>query len=261
MSDSTPETNIAPEIEARAAKARAAFEAASAKAASTDASLDAVSADNALPEPATEVDDAPVGPTADTEVSAAPVADAPVASDTTIVSAETGPVDPKVDPQADTLNAAVAAREVVETAAAEPEESFADIFSEFQRSHQRREESGQLRGTIVSITPDAVLVDIGFKIEGMLPPSAFAGHKEAPKAGDTVLVSTKGRTEDGYYALSLFRTAVPKDWTGLQRAFDEKLTVPGTVTAVVKGGLRVDVGVQAFLPASRSGARDAAEME
>jgi len=156
---------------------------------------------------------------------------------------------------------AVAARDLVEAAPAEPEESFADIFSEFQRSHQRREASGQLRGTIVSITPDAVLVDIGFKIEGALPHTAFAGHKEEPKVGDAVLVSTKGRTEDGYYALSLFRTAVPKDWSGLQKAFDEKLTIPGTVTAVVKGGLHVDVGVRAFLPASRSGARDAAEME
>ena len=173
---------------------------------------------------------------------------------------EITPVDPKIDPLAEPLHDVVAARDAV-AAPVEPEESFAEIFSEFQRSNARREASGQLRGTIVSITPDAVLVDIGFKVEGALAPSAFAGHREAPKVGDAVLVSTKGRTEDGYYALSLFRTAVPKDWTGLQKAFDEKLTIPGTVTAVVKGGLHVDVGVRAFLPASRSGARDAAEME
>ncbi|HTJ29024.1 MAG TPA: S1 RNA-binding domain-containing protein [Acidobacteriaceae bacterium] len=179
----------------------------------------------------------------------ASIAEVPVAST---------PVDPKIDEQTDPLHAVVALKDA---APAEAEESFAEIFSEFQRANVRREASGQLRGTIVSITPDAVLVDIGFKIEGMLPPTAFAGHKEAPKVGDTVLVSTKGRTEDGYYALSLFRTAVPKDWTGLQKAYDEKLTIPGTVTGVVKGGLHVDVGVRAFLPASRSGARDAAEME
>jgi small subunit ribosomal protein S1 len=178
------------------------------------------------------------------------VADAPV---------ESSPIDPKIDVQADPLHEAVVLRDAASPA--EPEESFAEIFSEFQRSNQRREASGQLRGTIVSITPDAVLVDIGFKIEGMLPPAAFASHKEGPKVGDAVLVSTKGRTEDGYYALSLFRTAVPKDWSGLQKAFDEKLTIPGTVTGVVKGGLHVDVGVRAFLPASRSGARDAVEME
>src|SRR5206468_12932457 len=53
----------------------------------------------------------------------------------------------------------------------------------------------------------------------------------------------------------------PKDWSGLQKAFDEKLTVSGHVTAVIKGGLSVDVGMRAFMPASRSGARDVPEMQ
>jgi small subunit ribosomal protein S1 len=144
----------------------------------------------------------------------------------------------------------------------EPEESFADIFSEFQRTHSRREPgASQIRGTVVSIAADAVLVDIGFKSEGILPLSAFTAAKVQPQPGDPLQVSVKGRDEDGYYQLSLFRTAVPKDWTSLERAFEQKSTIVGTVTAVVKGGLHVDCGVRAFLPASRSGARDAAEME
>jgi len=145
----------------------------------------------------------------------------------------------------------------------EPEESFADIFSEFQRTSSRRsaEAGSQIRGTIVAVTEDSVLVDIGFKSEGILPLTAFPANREAPKAGDTVQVSPKGRGEDGYYLLSLFKTAQPKDWTSLEKAFADKSTIVGTVTAVVKGGLRVDVGVPAFLPGSRSGARDAAEME
>jgi len=152
--------------------------------------------------------------------------------------------------------------EVELAAPEEPEESFADIFSEFQRTHGRREEgSSQIRGTVVSITEDAVLVDIGFKSEGTLPLTAFAAAKEKPKVGDALTVSVKGRGEDGYYQLSLFKTAVPKDWSSLERAFEEKATIVGTVTAVVKGGLHVDCGIRAFLPASRSGARDAAEME
>jgi len=147
-------------------------------------------------------------------------------------------------------------------AAEEPEESFADIFSEFQRTSSRREPGGsQIRGTVVSVTADSVLVDIGYKSEGILPLTAFAANREQPKAGDALQVSVKGRDEDGYYQLSLFRTAVPKDWSSLERAFEQKSTIVGTVTAVVKGGLHVDVGVRAFLPASRSGARDAAEME
>ncbi len=148
-----------------------------------------------------------------------------------------------------------------ETAPAEPEESFADIYSEFQRTHQRREGEGQIRGTVVTVTDDSVLVDIGYKLEGILPLTAFPKGRDSIKPGDALQVSVKGRDESGYYALSLFRTAVPKDWTGLERAFERKATIVGTVTGVVKGGLHVDVGVRAFLPASRSGTRDAAEME
>ena len=53
----------------------------------------------------------------------------------------------------------------------------------------------------------------------------------------------------------------PKDWSALEKTFADKSPIAGTVSAVVKGGVSVDVGVRAFMPASRSGARDAAEME
>jgi small subunit ribosomal protein S1 len=55
--------------------------------------------------------------------------------------------------------------------------------------------------------------------------------------------------------------AQPRDWSALEAAFAEKLAVVGTVTEVIKGGLSVDIGVRAFMPASRSGAKDAAELE
>ena len=71
----------------------------------------------------------------------------------------------------------------------------------------------------------------------------------------------KGRNEEGYYELSRLRVEQPKDWSALEQAFADKTIIVGTVTAVVKGGLTVDVGVRAFMPGSRSGARDAAEME
>ena len=55
--------------------------------------------------------------------------------------------------------------------------------------------------------------------------------------------------------------AQPRDWTALENAFEQKAAVVGTVTAVVKGGATVDIGVRAFMPASRSGTREAAELE
>src|SRR3974390_617962 len=138
-------------------------------------------------------------------------------------------------------------------------ESFDQLLSEYEREHARRSEDGarQLEGTVVAVTAEAVLVDIGFKTEGTLPLNDLPDAKP----GDKLVVSVKGRDADGYYMLSRTRIAQPKDWTALEAAFAAKSTIVGTVTGVNKGGLDVDIGVRAFMPASRSGVRDAAEME
>ena len=144
----------------------------------------------------------------------------------------------------------------------ESNESFDEILSQFEQSHSRKAGEGgkQLEGTVIKITGDSVLVDIGFKSEGILPLTAFQpGENMQP--GDKLPVSVKGRDPEGYYELTRFRTEQPKDWSALERAFADKAAIVGTVTGVIKGGLSVDVGVRAFMPASRSGARDAAEME
>jgi small subunit ribosomal protein S1 len=145
----------------------------------------------------------------------------------------------------------------------ESNESFDQLLSQYEHSHARLREDGgkQLEGTVVAITADSVLLDIGFKSEGILPLAEFQSKAEGVKLGDKLLVSVRGRDTDGYYMLSRTRIAVPKDWTALEKAFTEKATIVGTVTAIVKGGLSVDVGVRAFMPASRSGTRDAAELE
>ena len=148
-----------------------------------------------------------------------------------------------------------------EESAIEPVESFADALQAFERSHTHRAESKQLEGTVVSLSADRVFLDIGYKMEGVLPRSAFANNAEGVKPGDAFPVSITGRNEENYYELSRFRVAQPRDWSALEKAFTEKLAVAGTVTGLVKGGLTVDVGVRAFMPASRSGTRDAAQME
>jgi small subunit ribosomal protein S1 len=144
---------------------------------------------------------------------------------------------------------------------AEPVESFGELLSQFEQSHRPEPGAKQLEGTVISVSADAVYLDIGYKTEGVLPRTAFRDNAESVKPGDQFYVSVKGRNEEHYYVLSLARVAQPRDWTQLEEAFAQKLTIPGTVTSVVKGGLSVDVGVRAFLPASRSGTRDAAEME
>ena len=139
-------------------------------------------------------------------------------------------------------------------------ESFGEIFSEYQKSHSRKAAGqSQIEATVISVNAESVFFDIGYKSEGILPLSALQG--ETLKPGDKAFVTVKGRDLDGYYELSRFKVERPMDWTALEKAFADKSAVLGTVTAVVKGGFSVDVGVRAFMPASRSGVREAAEME
>src|SRR6202167_4331525 len=148
-------------------------------------------------------------------------------------------------------------------AAPESGESFGAIFSEYEQSHSRRGENDgrQIEGTVIAVSADSVFVDIGYKIEGVLPLAIFQSANEAVKPGDQLLVAIKGRNLEGYYELSRFKVEQPRDWSALEQAFTAKTIIAGTVTGVVKGGVSVDVGVRAFMPASRSGARDAADLE
>jgi len=145
----------------------------------------------------------------------------------------------------------------------ESNESFKDLLSQFEKghSHKRPEGGGGRDGTVITVTADSVLLDIGFKTEGILPLTAFQGAGESVKPGDKVLVTVKGRDPEGYYELVRGKVERPTDWASLEKSFADKTTIMGTVTGVIKGGLSVDVGVRAFMPASRTGVREAAEME
>jgi small subunit ribosomal protein S1 len=150
--------------------------------------------------------------------------------------------------------------EAAPDASSDSTESFGAMLFQFEQSHSRKAEDGskQIDATVIAIASDFVFLDIGFKTEGILPQAAFAGKEVS--VGDHFLVSVKGRDAEGYYELSLLKVAQPKDWSVLEQAFNDKEAILGTVTGVIKGGLSVDVGVRAFMPASRSGARDAAEI-
>ncbi|MGA7290284.1 MAG: 30S ribosomal protein S1 [Terriglobales bacterium] len=166
------------------------------------------------------------------------------------------------DPNTSGTNAANTRAAESLAAESSPTESFKDIFSEYEQSHRRKTESGSQRrdGTVIALTTDSVVLDIGFKTEGVLPLTAFPADKP-PKAGDKLQVTIKGRDPEGYYELTRGKVERPTDWASLEKAFAEKSTIIGTVTGVVKGGLSVDIGVRAFMPASRSGTHDAAELE
>jgi small subunit ribosomal protein S1 len=143
------------------------------------------------------------------------------------------------------------------------ENSFADILSEFEQQHHGPARGQAIHGTVVSITSDAIFVDIGRKIDGVLPLDLFRDAKGelTLRPGDKLLVNITGSDGEGSYTLSTIKVERPKDWSALERAFADQTPIGGVVTELVKGGMRVDVGSPAFLPGSRSGTKDQAEME
>ena len=120
-----------------------------------------------------------------------------------------------------------------------------------------------MRGTVVGVSDDFILVDYGGKSEGIISSADLldAEGKLSVKQGDMFDVTITGFNSEGMATLSRISGPRPRDWEGLTRAFEDKEIIAGRVSGVVKGGLTVDVGTRAFMPSSRSGVRDAADME
>lgn len=146
--------------------------------------------------------------------------------------------------------------DVMETAVSEA--SFGDILEAFEETHTAVKTGATVKGKVVALLETRALVDIGQKSEGVLDLTSLT--REPPKIGDELTVTISGRTDDGALALTIGEVAAPKDWSAIEAAFAEGKTVTGTVTGQVKGGLTVDIGSRAFMPASRSGTRDISDL-
>lgn len=130
-------------------------------------------------------------------------------------------------------------------------ESFEDLYEQSLRNIQEGE---VIRGRIVQITDDYVMVDIGYKSEGQIPIYEF-------KDGDGNVVADIGEEidvlleyhddEEGTILLSREKAAKIKVWDDISRIYNDDGTIEGRVVSKVKGGLAVDIGVQAFLPGSQ----------
>lgn len=111
-----------------------------------------------------------------------------------------------------------------------------------------------VKGTIIDITHDSVVVDFGFKSEGIVPLNEFegAGGAITVKVGDEVEVYLESSDcEDGLAVLSKEKADALKIWDRLQDVVEQDGSIEGVVLSKVKGGLSVDIGVKAFLPASQ----------
>jgi small subunit ribosomal protein S1 len=107
------------------------------------------------------------------------------------------------------------------------------------------------RGTIIEVRPKEVLVDIGYKSEGSVPANEFEDIKTV-KVGDQIdVLIEKLEDKDGMVILSKEKAEFKKNWDKILTICNEGGTIAGKVKAVVKGGLLVNIGVEAFLPASQ----------
>ncbi|HUB78516.1 MAG TPA: 30S ribosomal protein S1 [Bryobacteraceae bacterium] len=116
-----------------------------------------------------------------------------------------------------------------------------------------------LPGRVVGITAKDVIVDFGYKSEGLVPIEQFQGPggEVTVQAGDAVdvMIDHAGEQPEGYVLLSHTRAARLRVWDNLEKAYQEQLVISGHVLGRVKGGLAVDVGIKAFMPGSQADPR------
>ncbi|MGA2656751.1 MAG: 30S ribosomal protein S1 [Verrucomicrobiota bacterium] len=108
-----------------------------------------------------------------------------------------------------------------------------------------------VKGTIIEVRPKEVLVDIGYKSEGVISASEFEDIKVV-KVGDEIdVLIEKLEDREGMVVLSKEKAEFKKNWERILTICNEGGTISGKVKAIVKGGLLVNIGVEAFLPASQ----------
>ncbi|MCU0594555.1 MAG: 30S ribosomal protein S1 [Desulfobacterota bacterium] len=124
----------------------------------------------------------------------------------------------------------------------------------YEESLKSIQEGGLVRGTIVHVGKEFVLVDIGYKSEGQIPISEFidAGGNVTAQVGDPVDVLLERREDDeGIIILSKEKAAKIRIWDEIREIYEKGGTIKGKIIARVKGGMSVDIGLPAFLPGSQ----------
>src|SRR5918911_536556 len=165
--------------------------------------------------------------------------------------------EPKAAPQKNAM-ASQPAPAIQPTDADESDESrsgadvdFGQLLDQFEQEQATLEEGEVVRGTVVGLSERGVVIDFGYKSEGIVNPAEFTENGQLTvKAGDEVEVLVKSmETADGLPVLSRADAVRMKAWDDLDKAYREGTNVKGRVMDRIKGGLRVDTdGIAAFLP-------------
>ena len=135
----------------------------------------------------------------------------------------------------------------------DPDE-YARLLELYDSSFRNIAEGEVVSGTVLQVTSSEVVVDVGYKSEGMIAIEEFRNERGevVVDVGDSVDVLLE-RTEDrhGYVVLSREKAEKMKIWDEIEKAYNDQKVVIGHVIERIKGGLAVDIGVRAFLPGSQ----------
>ncbi len=135
-----------------------------------------------------------------------------------------------------------------------PGEDFGSLLDKFEQEQSSLQEGEVVRGTVVGITERGVVIDFGYKSEGIVNQNEFMEDGVITvKPGDEVDVLVKNmETGEGFPLLSRADAVRLRAWDDLEKAFNDNTPVKGRVIERIKGGLRVDIdGIAAFLPGSQ----------
>jgi small subunit ribosomal protein S1 len=138
-------------------------------------------------------------------------------------------------------------------------EDFATALETFEQEQAQTEaalnDEQILTGTVLKITPQYVVVDIGYKSEGVIPVAEFTdgeGNVTVHPGEEVPVVRDQGHTEEGYVNLSYHKAQRLRAWDDIEKAYNEKASIKARIIDRIKGGLTVDIlGARAFLPGSQ----------
>ncbi|HEY0792419.1 MAG TPA: 30S ribosomal protein S1 [Chthoniobacterales bacterium] len=119
------------------------------------------------------------------------------------------------------------------------------------RSLRDYKEGSIVKGRVLEVRPREVLVDIGYKSEGVIPASEFDDISQVEVGDEVEVLLERLENEDGMVVLSKEKAAHKQNWDKIVKVFEGDGLIKGKVRAVVKGGLTVNIGVEAFLPGSQ----------
>ena len=123
----------------------------------------------------------------------------------------------------------------------------------YEETFKNLEEGTITEGRVVAVSKDKVVVDIGYKSEGMIPNDQFSTEElQSIKVGDVFKVYIEEcEDDDGNLVLSKEKADKMKIWEELEKLFNDGKSIDGKIVARIKGGMMVDIGVKAFLPGSQ----------